>query len=358
MLRGGPSALRISKNVKAFEQGVAEYFGKRRGIMVQLRLVGAVPRGRAARLRARRRGHHVGGHVLHRRRAARARRARARVRRRRARHLQHRRRRHRGDDLARAPRRSSCRTSSATAPTGTASAPSPTRTASRSIEDSCDALGATLRGTPTGTRSDISVTSFALAHIITAAGTGGMVLLDDDELVDRCVLLRRWGRRSEPQLYGSKKGDKRFFSEVDGIEYDNLFIFDEVGWNFEPSEISAAFGVGAAAQAAASTSPVGSATSTCCRRSSARYPDVFVLPRQTRRARDRLAHVPGPDPARVGDPPGRAPAAHGGARRRHAHGVDRQRHAAAGVREGAAPRAPAAGCPMPTGSWSRASSCR
>ena len=34
VLRGGPSALRISKNVKAFEQGVAEYFGKRRGIMV------------------------------------------------------------------------------------------------------------------------------------------------------------------------------------------------------------------------------------------------------------------------------------------------------------------------------------
>ncbi len=37
------------------------------------------------------------------------------------------------------------------------------------IEDSCDALGATLRGTPTGTRADISVTSFALSHIITAA---------------------------------------------------------------------------------------------------------------------------------------------------------------------------------------------
>jgi CDP-6-deoxy-D-xylo-4-hexulose-3-dehydrase len=110
------------------------------------------------------------------------------------------------------------------------------------IEDSCDALGATLRGTPTGTRSDISVTSFALAHVITAAATGGMVLLDDDDLIDRCVLLRRWGRRSETQFYGSKKGDKRFFTEVDGIEYDNLFIFDEVGWNFEPCEISAAFG--------------------------------------------------------------------------------------------------------------------
>lgn len=113
------------------------------------------------------------------------------------------------------------------------------------IEDSCDALGSTLRGTPTGTRSDISVTSFALSHIITAAGTGGMVCLDDPELVDRCLLLRRWGRRSEVQLFGSRKGiERRFFSSIDGdLEYDNLFIFDELGWNFEPSEISAAFGV-------------------------------------------------------------------------------------------------------------------
>jgi CDP-6-deoxy-D-xylo-4-hexulose-3-dehydrase len=113
------------------------------------------------------------------------------------------------------------------------------------IEDSCDALGSTLRGTPTGTRSDVSVTSFALSHIITAAGTGGMVCLDDEELVDRCLQLRRWGRRSEPQIYGSRKGlDRRFFSSIDGdIEYDNLFIFDEIGWNFEPSELSAAFGL-------------------------------------------------------------------------------------------------------------------
>ncbi len=132
-------------------------------------------------LAAGRRDHHVGGHVLHRHRADRARRPRAGVRRRRARHLQRRRRRDRGDDRPAHARRSSSRTSSATCPTGTASARSPTRTACRSIEDSCDALGSTLRGTPTGTRSDISVTSFALSHIITAAGTGGMVCLDDDD---------------------------------------------------------------------------------------------------------------------------------------------------------------------------------
>jgi len=115
------------------------------------------------------------------------------------------------------------------------------------VEDSCDALGSTLRGTPTGTRSHITVTSFALSHIITAAGTGGMVCLDDEELADRCLMLRRWGRRSEPQLFGSQKaerGGRRFFSPLeDGLEYDNLFIFDEIGWNFEPAEISAAFGL-------------------------------------------------------------------------------------------------------------------
>ena len=110
------------------------------------------------------------------------------------------------------------------------------------IEDSCDCLGATLRGTPTGVRSDISVTSFALSHIITAAGTGGMLMLDSPELADRALLLRRWGRRSEPTFFGSKKGQRRFFSDLDGLEYDDLFIFDEVGWNFEPSELSAAFG--------------------------------------------------------------------------------------------------------------------
>lgn len=148
------------------------------------------------------------------------------------------------------------------------------------VEDSCDCLGATLRGTPTGVRAHISLTSFALSHIITAAGTGGMICLDDDELVDRALLLRRWGRRSEVKLFGSRKGEKRFFSDLDGLEYDDLFIFDEVGWNFEPSEISAAFGV-----VQMQKLPVNLA-----RRKRnfeilsayfAGYSDVFVLPRTT-----------------------------------------------------------------------------
>jgi len=149
------------------------------------------------------------------------------------------------------------------------------------VEDSCDCLGATLRGTPTGARSDISVTSFALSHIITAAGTGGMLLCDDEALADRCLLLRRWGRRSELALFGSQKGKKRrFFSELDGLEYDDLFIFDELGWNFEPSELSAAFGVVQLAKLPANLAR-RKRNFDVLRARFAAHPDRFVLPRTT-----------------------------------------------------------------------------
>lgn len=111
------------------------------------------------------------------------------------------------------------------------------------IEDSCDALGLTLRGTPTGTRAHLSVTSFAMAHHITCAGTGGMVMMDDVATRDRCLVLRRWGRRSELLTFGSRQGDHTFWEDLDGVSYDNAFIFDEMGWNFEPNELTAAFGV-------------------------------------------------------------------------------------------------------------------
>ena len=150
------------------------------------------------------------------------------------------------------------------------------------VEDSCDALGLTLRGTPTGSRADISLTSFALSHIITAAGIGGMVCFDDDELADKALLFRRWGRRSEIQLFGSKKGPgERFFSTIDdGLEYDNIFIFDENGWNFEPSELSAAFGL----------VQLDKLDDNIARRQRnfeitsshfARWPELFILPRLT-----------------------------------------------------------------------------
>jgi CDP-6-deoxy-D-xylo-4-hexulose-3-dehydrase len=109
-----------------------------------------------------------------------------------------------------------------------------------------------------------------------------MLCLDDEELADRALLLRRWGRRSEVQLFGSQRGVQRdFFSEIDGdLEYDNLFIFDEVGWNFEPSELSAAFGLvqlDKLADNLARRQRSFALTSECF----AAHPDLFTMPRLT-----------------------------------------------------------------------------
>ena len=36
--------------------------------------------------------------------------------------------------------------------------------------------------------------------------------------------------------------DDRFSATVDGMPYDNIFVFENIGYNFEPSEIGAAYG--------------------------------------------------------------------------------------------------------------------
>lgn len=112
------------------------------------------------------------------------------------------------------------------------------------IEDGCDTLGATLAGNPTGSYADVSATSFAIAHVITCAGTGGMVMVDDEELRDRGLLSRRWGRRSELYEFGSRRDEGApGRQEIDGISYDADFIFETLPWNLEPSELGAAYGL-------------------------------------------------------------------------------------------------------------------
>lgn len=109
------------------------------------------------------------------------------------------------------------------------------------IEDSCDTLGATFERKPTGEFSDITTTSFYGSHIITAGGNGGMILLNSDTWHDRARELRGWGRSSS--LYNeSEDTAQRFKKELDNIPYDSKFIFDEIGYNFLPMEIGAAFG--------------------------------------------------------------------------------------------------------------------
>ena len=143
-----------------------------------------------------------------------------------------------------------------------------------------------------------------------------MVLLDDDELADRCLLLRRWGRRSEVQLFGSKKGDKRFFSQIDRRPRvrQPLHLRRGRAGTSSRREISRRVRARAAATSCRENLARRQRNFDRCSASTSRTcPDVFVLPRTLDGARDRLAHVPGHHPARVGHPPRRAPAAHGGA---------------------------------------------
>lgn len=111
------------------------------------------------------------------------------------------------------------------------------------IEDSCDTLGGKYDGKPSGTYSHISTTSFYGSHIINGAGGGGMILVNNPKWVDRLVVLRGWGRRSS--LFGEKANSEllknRFSSKLNGIPYDNKFIFSEIGYNFLPLELSSAF---------------------------------------------------------------------------------------------------------------------
>ena len=110
------------------------------------------------------------------------------------------------------------------------------------VEDSCDTLGATFGGKPTGAFSDISTTSFYGSHIINAGSGGGMICVNDTKWHERLLVLRGWGRTSG-LFADSEDVAKRFTSELDGIPYDGKFIFTEVGYNMLPLEMSAAFGL-------------------------------------------------------------------------------------------------------------------
>ncbi len=110
------------------------------------------------------------------------------------------------------------------------------------LHDSADTLGATIDGTPVGSYTDLSITSFYGSHIINGAGNGGMLCSNDEDIVNQSKLLRSWGRSSS-LFKESEAIENRFNIELSGIPYDAKFVFDRIGYQLEPSEISAAFGL-------------------------------------------------------------------------------------------------------------------
>ena len=100
------------------------------------------------------------------------------------------------------------------------------------IEDSADTVTHT-------TETDIATTSFYASHVITAGGSGGMVMFNDVKLRDVCLQFRDWGRMGD----NSEIMSDRFNHNVDGIAYDHKFLYGVLGYNFKSSEMNAAFGL-------------------------------------------------------------------------------------------------------------------
>ena len=110
------------------------------------------------------------------------------------------------------------------------------------IEDSADTVGATIKKKPSGIYSDISITSFYGSHIISCAGNGGMFLTNNKNFHTRAKVTRSWGRIST-LIKDSENIKKRLDIKLKGFDYDRKFVFSESGYNFEPSEIGASFGI-------------------------------------------------------------------------------------------------------------------
>lgn len=110
------------------------------------------------------------------------------------------------------------------------------------LEDSADTLGAEIGGASSGRYTDMSTTSFYGSHIVNCAGNGGMLCVNSEAFDSRARLLRSWGRSSS-LFVESEKIENRFNVDVDGIPYDAKFVFEEPGYNMEPSELGAAFGL-------------------------------------------------------------------------------------------------------------------
>ena len=100
------------------------------------------------------------------------------------------------------------------------------------IEDSAD----TITHTP---ETDIATTSFYASHIITAGGSGGMVMFNDEKYLKVAAMYRDWGRIGD----NSENIVDRFGYTIDGIPYDYKFLYGVLGYNFKCSEMNAAFGL-------------------------------------------------------------------------------------------------------------------
>lgn len=97
------------------------------------------------------------------------------------------------------------------------------------IEDSAESLGSTYKGIRAGKFGIGSVFSFHRTKTLTT-GEGGMLLLDDDKLFERCKILRDHGRKvGEPAYFNGELGFKYMPNNItSALGYAQFLRLDEL----------------------------------------------------------------------------------------------------------------------------------
>jgi CDP-6-deoxy-D-xylo-4-hexulose-3-dehydrase len=112
------------------------------------------------------------------------------------------------------------------------------------VEDSCDALGGTYRGSNLGSFGDLSTFSFYPAHHITT-GEGGAVLIK--KIIHKRIVesFRDWGRDCWCAPGCENTCLKRYEWELGELPkgYDHKYIYSHLGYNLKSGDIQAAIGL-------------------------------------------------------------------------------------------------------------------
>jgi CDP-6-deoxy-D-xylo-4-hexulose-3-dehydrase len=102
------------------------------------------------------------------------------------------------------------------------------------IEDTCESLGSTVGGRMVGSFGELGTFSFYFSHHITTV-EGGMLVTDDDRLADLARSMRAHG--------WTREMSNREELEAASPWIDPRFLFVNLGYNFRPTELQAAFGL-------------------------------------------------------------------------------------------------------------------
>ena len=102
------------------------------------------------------------------------------------------------------------------------------------IEDSCEAHGAKWNGKKVGSFGDLSSFSFFLSHHI-STGEGGIIVSNNQNYSDKIRAMRAHGWVREMSNYEEIAKSHPHI--------DKRFLFDEIGFNVRPTDVTAALGV-------------------------------------------------------------------------------------------------------------------